>query len=151
MFQTYLHARIPSPPVFAEPLLWAEVEHDIHRPWFYVHLVEHSQDLQWQRMIMISNERSLQALLQAQTSNWVVQCVQLMTPAHVNGAEQWKLEPLEQLLEYGDVRTELTLAYKIQDGPVYITGDVALTQSGCQAEVLFDQTMLGGPTNDNAH
>lgn len=151
MFQTYLHARIPSHPAFAEPLLWAEVEHDIHRPWFYVHLVEHGPDLQLQRMIMISHERSLQALLQAQTPNWVVQGVQLMTPAHVNGAEQWKLELLESLLWYGDVGMDPTLAYKVQNGPVYITGDMTLAQNGCPVEVLFDQSMLGGSTNDNAH
>ena len=150
MFQTYSHARIPSHPAFPEPLLWAEVEHDIHRPWFYVHVVELAQDLQWQRMFMISHERSLQSLLQAQSPTWAVQGVQVMTPAHVNGTEQWKLETLEQLLLYLDVDTELTLTFKIQDGPVYITGDVALAQSGCPAEILFNQTMLGGPINDHA-
>ncbi|MFD3299428.1 hypothetical protein [Aquipseudomonas alcaligenes] len=151
MFQTFRHARIQSHPAFPEPLLWAEIEHDIHRPWFYVHVVEFGQELEWQRMIMIGHERSLQSLLQAQTSRWVVQGVQLMTPSHVNGTEHWKLEPLEQVLLYGDVGSEPALVYKVQDGPPYITGDVDLAQSGCSSEVLFDRAMLGSSSHEHTH
>jgi len=150
MFQTYSHARIPSHPAFPdEPMLWAAVEHDIHRPRFYVCVVEHGDGMQWSHMVLVGHERSLQSLMESQRSNWLVKSVLVVTPAHVNGSDSWQLDKLERLLLFADPGSELTLTYKVDGNRSYVTGDASLAQSSCTAELLFDASMLGRVAGDH--
>lgn len=151
MFQTYPHAHIPSHPAFADaPFLWAEVEHDIHRPWFYVRILESGEDMQWPRMMLIGHERSLQSLMQAQSSKWLVESVLVATPAHMNGSGQWQFEPLELLQRYAHENSELTLVYTVKGGRIYVTGDALLATNGCSYEVLFEASWLGERSTEGA-
>ena len=131
MFQTYQHAKISSHPEFSEPQLWKEIEHDIHRPWFYVGVVgSFDEGLEWRRMILVGHERSLQGLLQAQSSKWRVESVQVMTPSYVNGTDIWQLEVLDQLLVFADAAAGFAVSYAVQGGRVYVTGEAQLTLGG---------------------
>ena len=143
MFQTYLHARISSHPEFSEPQLWEEIEHDIHRPWFYVGVVgAFDEGLECRRMILVGHERSLQSLLQAQSSTWRVESVQVMTPSYVNGTDTWQLEVLDQLLVFADAAAEPTVSYAVQGGRVYVTGEAQLTLGGHSSELIYSHAML---------
>lgn len=151
MFQTHLYARIPSHPSFPEPLLWSEVEHDIHRPWFYVCAIEAVEgDFQLRRMMLISQERSLQALLQAKTPGWKVESVLVMTPSHINGTNRWQLEGLDQITLHWDPVSGSTFTYKIEGGHTYTTDHLEPVQSGLTSELIFDKSMLDRVPHDFA-
>lgn len=152
MFQTFSHARIPGLPAFGdEPMLWAAVEHDIHRPWFYVRLIELGDDIQWCRMILLGDELSLQSLMRAQRSGWLVESVLLATPSHVNGSDRWLLEPLERLQLFGRQGDQTAVVYTVAGGHSYMTGAETLELDGLVPEEIFAQSMCSHSVKEPFH
>ncbi|AYC32987.1 hypothetical protein D3880_11675 [Pseudomonas cavernae] len=144
MFQTFPSAQIQFLPLFGEKhLLWSMVEHDIHRPWFYVTVVNLYGDLDMRSMVMAGNEDSLQEILQSQQADCYVEGVMVATPGHVNGTARWQLEPLEKLVAYREKGGGSSLVYSITDGRTYVMGEQSLVRDDHpDQEMLYSTGML---------
>lgn len=145
MFQTFKAAQVPIPPIFGdEPQVWRVVEHNIHRPWFYVTVVDREEDLDMRRMLMVEDDQTLTVLLQSQGADCFIESVQLCTPGHVNESNMWKMEPLERLETFKEDGRPFTVAYTVKGGTVYVTGSEDLVrQHHPNRRLLFCISMIG--------
>ncbi|MCY1382377.1 hypothetical protein D9M69_703950 [compost metagenome] len=125
-------------------MAWSFVEHNIHRPWFYVATTEPSEDFAFHPMLMLSNERLLQSLLTDQEHGLQMEGVLLVTPDHVNQSGRWLMEPLESIERF-ESPDGVAYAYQVQGARTYLYGDAEVAnQRSAQREILFNSTMLSG-------
>ncbi|HHW2628108.1 hypothetical protein ACM74S_33190 [Pseudomonas aeruginosa] len=145
MFLTHQHAKIDKAGLFGDdPTACSFVEHNIHRPWFYVATKESSEDFDVHPMLMLSNERLLQSLVSEQGHGLLMEGVLLVTPDHVNQSGRWMMEPLESIERFESAEG-VAYAYLVQGDVTYIYGDAEITkQQGAQRETLFSSTVMSG-------
>ncbi|MCY1277190.1 hypothetical protein D9M70_258770 [compost metagenome] len=145
MFLTHQHAKIDKFGLFgADPTAWSFVEHNIHRPWFYVSTTEPAEDFAVHPMLMLSNEHLLQSLMTDRGHGLRMEGVLLVTPDHVNQTGRWMMEPLE-LIERFESQDGVAYAYQVEGAKTYIYGDPEVAnQQSARRETLFNSTMLSG-------
>lgn len=122
MFTTYRHAEIPFEPVFGDHYqMWQFVEHNQHRPWFYVTLREVSDGMPWDTMLMIPNEEAFESLLEEQSPDMQIASVSLVIPARLNGTDCWSMEQLTELVRiHGQENQVSGHEFKTVTGSVYL-------------------------------
>lgn len=143
MFLTYQHAKIHNLGLFGEePTAWTYVEHNIHRPWFYVAMTEAADGFDLHPMLMLSNERFLQSLMSDQKQGMRMESVLLVTPDHVNHSGRWMMEPLESVERF-ESPDGVAYAYLVQGEKTYIYGELEVVSlQSAQRETLFNNAML---------
>ncbi len=149
MFLTYQHAKIDQFSLFGEePTAWSYVEHNIHRPWFYVATQEQDGDFVQHPMLMLSNDQLLQSLVSDQETGLRVESVQLITPDHVNHAGRWMMEPLESILRFKS-EEGIAYVYRVLGDRTYIYGDAEIASlEGACYETIFSSSMLFDTAQD---
>lgn len=147
MFLTHQHARIDKSGLFGDDTTaWTFVEHNIHRPWFYVATTEVTDDFALHPMLMLSNERLLQSLLDGHAQGLRMEGVLLVTPDHMNHSGRWMMEPLESIERFESAEG-VAYAYQVQGDKTYIYGDAEIpTLRSARRETLFNSSMLAGST-----
>ncbi|MGB4074762.1 hypothetical protein [Pseudomonas sp.] len=122
MFTTYRHAEILFAPVFGDHYqMWQFVEHNQHRPWFYVTVREMNDGLSWDTMVLIPNEDAFESILGAQSPDKQVASVALVIPARLNGSACWSMERLTELVRiHGQENQVLGYEFKTATGSVYL-------------------------------
>ncbi|AOE88130.1 hypothetical protein [Pseudomonas sp. TCU-HL1] len=143
MFLTHQHSKIDQYELFGDdPTAWSCVEHNIHRPWFYVGTTELAEDFDLHPMLMLSNERLLQSLVADQVHGLRMDSVLLVTPDHLNQSGRWLMEPLESI-ERIESAAGVAYSYQVQGDRTYIYGDAeAATLQGARRVTLFSSSML---------
>lgn len=146
MFLTYQHAKIDRLGLFGgEPTAWSYVEHNIHRPWFYVATVTPGDDFALHPMLMMSNEQLLQSLLEDQEQGLRVESVLLVTPDHLNHSGGWLMEPLESIVRY-ESPEGMAYVYQVLGEKSYLYGDADVAvREGSRGKTLFSTSMLSSP------
>lgn len=143
MFLTYQCAKIDQFGIFeGAPAAWSYVEHDIHRPWFYVATVESGEDIDLHPMLMLSDDQLLRSLLDNQEGRLRMESVLLVTPHHMNQSGRWMMEPLESIIRFESSKG-VAYAYQVSGDRTYIYGDeevAALNES--RYETLFSTSIL---------
>lgn len=143
MFLTRRHAKIDQIGLFGDdPTAWSYVEHNIHRPWFYVAAAEQSDDFTLRPMLMLSDDQLLRSLVEDQEGGLRMESVLLVTPDHVNQSGRWMMEPLESIVRFQSSEG-VAYAYQVLGERTYIYGDAevaALEES--RRETLFSISML---------
>jgi len=123
MFLTHPQAKIDQFEVFDRvPIAWSYVEHNIHRPWFYIAVVQPAEEFNTHSMLMVSNERLLASILSAGSQ---IESVLLVTPDHVNHQGRWVMEYLE-FVERHTSPAGWAYVYGVEGGKTYVYGDVIL-------------------------
>jgi hypothetical protein len=103
MFITYRRAEIAYPQMFGDEFqMWRWVELEEHRPWFYV-MVNHPQKATpWRTMLLIPSEVELESMLEKRTAGTLIEAVQVVLPARLNGSADWTMERLIELVRVYD-------------------------------------------------
>lgn len=154
MFLTYEHAKIDEFGLFGrDPNSWTYVEHNIHRPWFYVAAREPGDDFCRHPMLMLSNEQLLQSLVSDQGKGLLVESVMVVTPDHINRSGHWLMEPLKSIVRLKASRS-VAYVYQVAGDRTYTYGDSEITvREGVESQVLFDSSLLfsiADPISDTA-
>lgn len=98
MFHTLRNAELPLQSLFSsEYLTWRFVEQSIHRPWFYVTMLEGEKNQELRKMLLIPDVPTFESLLGSQSDTWQVESVLLVSPPHLNNTCRWQMEPLLRL------------------------------------------------------
>lgn len=143
MFLTYRCAKIAPFGIFEDgPTAWSYVEHNIHRPWFYVAAAELGEDFDLHPMLMLSDDQLLRSLVDDQEGQLRMESVLLVTPDHINQSGRWMMEPLESIVRFESAKG-VAYAYQVLGERTYIYGNeevAALEES--RRETLFSTSML---------
>lgn len=121
MFITYRRAEIAYPPLFGEETqLWRFVELEDHRPWFYVMVNRPQKTTTWRTMLLVPTEEELERMLERRATGTLVEAVQVVLPARLNGSKNWTMEMLTELVRVYD-QDERVLGYdfKTASGHTY--------------------------------
>jgi hypothetical protein len=145
MFLTYEQAKVDLFGLFGEdPTAWSYVEHNIHRPWFYVAMSDQDEDFPLHSMVMLSSDQLLRSLVESQGEGLLLESVLLVSPDHVNNSGRWMMEPLEEILRYESAEG-VAHVYQVLGDRTYIYGDAeVVAQEGARSETLFSLSMLSG-------
>lgn len=121
MFITYKRAEIAYPPMFGEDFqMWRFVEIEEHRPWFYVMINRPRKDSAWRTMLLIPSEEELEHMLEQRTAETLVEAVQVVLPARLNGSTNWTMERLTELVRiYDDNQRILGYDFTTASGHTY--------------------------------
>ncbi|HCE6123138.1 hypothetical protein OE424_34620 [Pseudomonas aeruginosa] len=143
MFLTYQAAKVDQFALFGDdPAAWSYVEHNIHRPWFYVAAMEQGDDFPLHPMLMLSSDQLLQSLVRCQEDGLLLESVLLVSPDHVNKSGRWMMEPLEAIFRY-ESPDGVAYVYQVSGNRSYICGDGEVaTQDRARREMLFSTSML---------
>ncbi|PMY80244.1 hypothetical protein C1X72_15745 [Pseudomonas sp. FW306-2-2C-D06B] len=145
MLLTYQQAKVDLFGVFGEdPSTWSYVEHNIHRPWFYVAISEQREDFPLHSMLMLSSDQLLRSLVDSQGDGLILESVLVVSPDHVNNSGRWMMEPLESILRF-ESDESVAHVYQVLGNRTYILGDAeVVAQEGARCETLFSTSMLSG-------
>lgn len=142
MFLTHQHAKIVDFGLIGDVEAWRYVEHNIHRPWFYVAAIEEQDDFDLHPMLMLSDEQFLQSLIADQGRGLRIHSVLLVSPDHMNESGQWMMEPLDGI-ERCETSDGVAYVYTVHGGKTYIYGDEEIVQrQGVPRKSIFNSTML---------
>lgn len=127
MFITYKRAEIAYPPMFGDEFqMWRCVELEEHRPWFYVMVNRPQKAAAWRTMLLISSEEELDHMLEKRTAGTLIEAVQVVLPARLNGSSDWTMERLVELVKvYGRDERVLGYDFRTASGQTY-------SHMGCQ-------------------
>lgn len=136
MFITYRRAEIAYPPMFGDDFqMWRFVELEEHRPWFYVMVNRPQKATAWRTMLLIPSEEELEHMLEKRTAGTLIEAVQVVLPARLNGSSDWTMERLTELVRVYD-QDERVLGYdfKTASGQTYSNREFQHSQdvSRCQ-------------------
>jgi|JI7StandDraft_1071085.scaffolds.fasta_scaffold200007_2 hypothetical protein len=122
MFTTYKHAEILFSPVFGDQYqMWQFVEHNQHRPWFYVTLREVKDEISLETMVLIPNEEIFESILVEQSPGIQIASVELVTPARLNGTGSWSMERLAELVRIQGQQNQVSgYEFRTVTGRVYL-------------------------------
>lgn len=122
MFTTYRHAEILFAPVFGDHYqMWQFVEHNQHRPWFYVTVREMNDGLSWDTMVLIPNEDAFESILRELSPDKQIASVALVIPTRLNGSACWSMERLTELVRiHGQENQVFGYEFTTATGSVYL-------------------------------
>lgn len=125
MFITYKRAEIEYPPLLGEDYqMWRFVEFDEHRPWFYVMINRRRRAAAWRTMLLIPSEEELEQMLNKCASGTLIEEVQVVLPARLNGSNNWTMEMLTELVRVYDQDARiLGYDFKTASGHIYSQRD----------------------------
>lgn len=121
MFLTYRRAEIAYPPLLGDEFqVWRFVELEEHRPWFYVMINRPQKATAWRTMLLIPTEEELEHMLEKPAAGTLIEAVQVVLPAQLNGTKNWTMEMLTELVRVYD-QDERVLGYdfKTASGHTY--------------------------------
>lgn len=137
MFITYRRAEIAYPPMFGDDFqMWRFIELEEHRPWFYVMVNRPQKATAWRTMLLIPSEEELEHMLEKRTAGTLIEAVQVVLPARLNGSSDWTMERLTELVRVYD-RDERVLGYdfKTASGQTYSHRDCQHSQDVSKRQV----------------
>lgn len=139
MFITYKRAEIAYLPLLGEDIqVWRFVELEEHRPWFYVMINRRRKDSAWRTMLLVPTEEELEHMLEQRTAGTLIEAVHVVLPARLNGANDWTMERLIELIRVYD-RDERVLGYDFRtaSGRTYSYRDCRYSQDASKQQVYF--------------
>ncbi|NQD81037.1 hypothetical protein HP436_12715 [Pseudomonas sp. CrR14] len=144
MFVTYKRAEIAYPPQFgASYQMWRYVELEEHRPWFYVVINRGQKATAWRTMLLIPTEEELEQMIEQRGAETLIETIQVVLPARLNGSESWTMEMLTELIRVYD-QDERVLGYdfKTASGHTYSQRDSQNTLDAVRYQVYCSSITL---------
>lgn len=101
---------------------WSFIEQEVAWPWFYLQIVEDDGQEAYRSMLMVPTPPLLEQIVEAKTDNAWLEQAQLVTPAHINKAGRWMMEPLLKVTAIRNAQgQELGYVYHVEGGRAYST------------------------------
>ena len=120
MFRSHETAVVGTPNQFGDGYSnWRMVELHLANPWYHVVLKERLDGKMWPRSTMISDVDALEEVLSQQSIDFVVEEIQVVTPAWMNKAGKWSMEGLSGLLVGYDSTGGRVCLHNIEDEKAY--------------------------------
>lgn len=122
--------------------MWHAVTRYMESHYYHVTIELEGEGRCGRYVLMLDDERLLQRVLVTQSDEAYVKSIQLVTPGHINGTGDWKMEPLARAVTGQDHNECSVSVLTVDSGVVYHTS---------QAEVfamddLADQTLIFQPS-----
>ncbi|WP_201192448.1 hypothetical protein [Pseudomonas fluorescens] len=137
MFLTFEHAEASVGALVQGGHMWRYVEYLTERPWFYVTLLEPDEESPRRAVYLIPMLEDLLELANAGEQGWTLLQVFIVSPGHLNGSGNWKMNELVSISRvYSSVRS--SLAYRVDADVVYFEDELASRQPCAEPEVIFD-------------
>ncbi|MFF7109339.1 hypothetical protein [Pseudomonas sichuanensis] len=126
MFTTYREAEVllPQGQEALNSQVWSFVEHEVFWPWLYVQISRDHSSRAFRSMLMLHHPGDLSRLIDQQPGSVQIEHVLLVSPAHVNGHRDWRMETLTNLsLIRREKNGELDFLYTVEGGGNYTAFD----------------------------
>ncbi|MBD8741254.1 hypothetical protein IFR41_17120 [Pseudomonas fluorescens] len=120
---------------------WQYVEQTTHCPWFYVKVGRQQGTEALTSMVLIPSISALEQLLNEQGADIWLLDVQLVSPAYLNGSNEWKMERLLEVREtVDDISSGAAYVYSLEGGHIY-TEDLGSGRPDLQSpRIIFSAT-----------
>ncbi|AZC95870.1 hypothetical protein [Pseudomonas chlororaphis] len=139
MFLTLEHAEVPLGALVKGAHSWRYVEYLTSQPWFYVMALEHVEGIARPATLLIKALEDLLELEGVDNDAWEITRVHLVSPGHLNGTEDWKMERLKEIAKIKN-NGNSSLLYLLHSGVIYFENRQARSYlSNFSKEVLFRQ------------
>lgn len=121
------------------------------QPWFYVMALEHIEGMARQTTLLIKDLKDLLELEGVDNNVWEITRVHLVSPGHLNGTADWKMERLKEIAKIKS-NGNSSLLYLLHSGVVYFENSQArsylsnpnkVVLSGKHPIVVPDMRLLG--------
>jgi len=144
MFVTYEEYKAPFPSFFGRELTyWKAAELALHRLWFLVSISEPDSDdgdsFPASRTLLISNIADVEQFATPQVASKLqLDAVYIVTPGHVNGSHQWKMEALRAVwrAEEPSAPGQLAAIYETAEGKTYVDSMLGTSTRHLRKKVL---------------
>jgi hypothetical protein len=144
MFVTYEEYKAPFPSFFGKELTyWKATELALHRLWFLVSISQPDPDdsdsFPASRTLLISNIADVEQFAKPQAASQLqLDAVFIVTPGHVNGSRQWKMEALRSVwrAEEPSAPGQLAEIYETAEGQTYVDSMLGTLARHLQKKVL---------------
>lgn len=133
MFRTHDSDMLGLPGMFGEgQYQWHQVSKVLRNHWYHVTVQAKYEDRISEAVLMIDIEPRLQQLLIAQNAETIITDVQVVTPAHMNGAGGWRMETLTKVTLGEDQNECVVCLLEVETGSKYHSSH----QPGFNSDVL---------------
>lgn len=146
MFITNNAFRSPISDLLADPseTYWQATELALHHPWFLVtfrqlDLSDH-EPFEIGRTVLLSNVGEMEQLINQDSGGRLVfDSIQVITPGHINGSDQWKMEPLHAAwsAQEPNVEGQTLEVYETIAGVRYVNSILGTSIDDLQMETLI--------------
>lgn len=146
MFITYEEHKAPFLNFFGDGAThWKAAELALHRVWFLVSLsqtesMDDGEYLQSSRTLLISNIAGVEQFAKLQVPSPLrLDAVYIVTPSHVNGSQQWKMEVLRAFWKAEEPSTPGQLAdiYETAGGETYVDSILGTSAQRLRKKILY--------------
>ena len=118
MFLTFDHAEVPVGSLLKGGRTWRYVEYLTSFPYFHVSALDLDDDGARLATLLVYTVHDLLDLAAAESNGWQIQHVQLVSPGHLNGSGEWRMDALRRI-EEAEVSRGTSYAYSLNSGATY--------------------------------
>ncbi|WP_342246765.1 hypothetical protein [Pseudomonas sp. OTU5201] len=118
MFLTFEHAEVPVGALLRGGHSWRYVEYLGRYPYFHVSALDLDEEGARTTTLLIYTVPDLVDLAAAKANGWKIQQVQLVSPGHMNGTGEWRMEKLKAV-EGIELARGTSYAYVLKSGTTY--------------------------------
>lgn len=120
MFRTRLQDMAGAPGMFEEGLAhWHSISRVLRTHWYHVIVQERLESRFISKEEMLNDETALAALMVAQSEDYQVTDVQLVSPPWMNKGSTWRMEKLERVATGLDKFGVVVCLLEVEEGEVY--------------------------------
>ncbi|MBB6158539.1 hypothetical protein HDC30_005797 [Pseudomonas sp. JAI115] len=117
---------------------WHQVSRVLRSHWYHVTIQAKHEGRITEAVLMIDSEPRLQQVLIAQDDETIITEVQVVTPAHMNGTEGWRMERLTKVTLGEDQNECVVCLLEVETGSKYHSSH----QPGFSSDVLGDLRLI---------
>ncbi|MCY1290128.1 hypothetical protein D9M70_392550 [compost metagenome] len=136
MFLTFEHAEVPVGALVKGAHSWRYVEYISSYPYFHVTALDRDGEGERLTTLLIYTVPDLLDLAASESQGWLIQQVQLVSPGHMNGTGQWKMEELGAI-EAVEFSQRTSYAYLLAGGGEYVERKEAASQPQSHRRVVY--------------
>ncbi|AZD23811.1 3-oxoacyl-ACP synthase, KASII [Pseudomonas chlororaphis subsp. aurantiaca] len=120
MFRTHDADMLGLPGMFgAGQCQWHQVSRVLRTHWYHVTVQAKHEGRTTEVVLMIDSEPRLQQVLISQDDETIITDVQVVTPAHMNGTEGWRMEKLTKVTLGEDQNECVVCLLEVETGSKY--------------------------------
>ena len=120
MFKTQDSDVVGVPGMFGEgQSIWHAVSRSIETHYYHITVELAAKDRRRRYVLMVDDERRLQKILMSQDSEAFVKAIRVVTPAYMNGTDDWEMEPLVSVTVGQDANDCFVTLITVESGARY--------------------------------
>lgn len=122
MFRTQDSDMAGVPGIFGEgQSLWHAISRSMETHYYHITVELSAEGRRGRYVIMVDDDRRLQKILLSQDSEAFVKSIRVVTPAYMNGTDDWEMEPLTRVAVGQDANDCFVTLITVRSGATYHT------------------------------